>query len=998
MTTDTTEKGLESIIEKSLLENSGYLKGNPADYNADYAIDTGKLEAFLLSTQEDKVQKSVDFRNEHSRHMFFERLKNDITKRGVIDVLRKGFRFNTTHFEMYYPLPSELSEAGQFYYDNNLFSVTRQVHFSTANPDLSIDMVIFINGLPVVTIELKNHYTGQTVANAVAQYSNPNERDPKQLLLIPKRCAVHFAVDDDNVKMCTELKGKESWFLPFDKGVNGGAGNPVNPNGPRTAYLWEYVLTKQTLSYIVENLAQVAKFTDEKGRLIKEVVVWPRYHQLDAVRYLVQETKSHPLGQRFLIQHSAGSGKSNTITWLAFMLAQQLNGNEKMMDSIIVVTDRINLDKQIRNNINAYNQLGNIVGWADSSESLRTQLSAGKRIIITIVHKFPYILKEIGSTLADRHFAIIIDEAHSSQNGSLSAKMNMALAGVNAENEDDFEDILNKTIEGRKMVKNANYYAFTATPKNKTLEMFGKKKVGLDGKPILDPNGKVIFEPHHNYTMMQAIQEGFILDVLKNYTPYQSYYKVVESELIRRRKEDPEFDRDQAQKKIRWYVESRPETIEKKAAIIVNHFINNVINKAKVGGQARAMVVTSGIERAIDYYFAINEQLKNMRSPYKAVVAFSGKKEYKGKEETESSINGFPSAEIEKNMKVDPYRILVVADKFQTGYDEPLLQTMYVDKVLLDIKAVQTLSRLNRCHPKKKDTFILDFANNPEDIQEAFQRYYKMTCLGGETDPNKLNDLVYELDEYNIYTFEDIERYCRLYFGSASREELDPIIDACVDRFKADLQEEQQIACKSAMKNFVRIYTFLAAIMPFGSPEWEMRWTFYKFLVTKLPKLKREDFTEGLLEAIDFDQLRIVEQEAAKISLENENAEIAPVPTGSVVGGVKDPDLATLSSILDEFNTRYGGVEWEFPDKVRKEIEELPKELAESESFANAVKYADDNNIQLEGGEALKQIIVNNMAARTELCRIFLDNEEFQNFLIDRIINAAKPLVRAGLR
>lgn len=988
MPTDTSEKGLETLIEKCLLETNGYYRGMPSDYSTDYALDCDKLELFLCSTQEDKVQRTVDFKNPHIRHSFFDRLKNEITKRGVIDVIRKGYNYNTTHFDMYYPFPSELSESGQSYYDRNIFSVTRQVHFSVANPDLSIDMVIFINGMPVITIELKNHYTGQTVLNAVAQYSNPNERNPKELLLQPRRCAVHFAVDDDNIRMCTELKGKESWFLPFDKGVDGGAGNPVNPSGPRTAYLWDYVLTKQTLSYIVENLAQVAKFTDEKGRVVKESVVWPRYHQLDAVRYLVQETKSHELGQKFLIQHSAGSGKSNTITWLAFMLAQQLRGTEKLMDSIIVVTDRVNLDKQIRNNINAYNQLGNIVGWADSSETLRKELTAGKRIIITIVHKFPFILKEIGTALADRRFAIIIDEAHSSQSGSLSAKMNMAIAGIDVENEEDFEDILNKTIEGRKMVKNANYYAFTATPKNKTLEMFGKK--------IPQPDGKPKFEPHHNYTMRQAIQEGFILDVLKNYTPYQSYYKVVESEIIRKRKENPEFDRDQAQKKIRWYVESRPETVEKKAAIIVNHFINNVINKNKVGGQARAMVVTAGIERAIDYYYAISKQLQDMRSPYKAVVAFSGKKVYHGKEETEASINKFPSADIEKNMKVDPYRILVVADKFQTGYDEPLLHTMYVDKGLTDIKAVQTLSRLNRCHPKKKDTFILDFANDPEDIKESFQRYYKMTTLAGETDPNKLNDLIFELDEFNIYTQAEIDLYCRKYLGSSPREELDPIIDTCVERFKNDLQEEQQIACKSAMKNFVRIYTFLAAIMPFGSENWEKRWTFYKYLVTKLPKLKREDFTEGLLESIDFDQLRIVEQEAAKISLENENAEIAPVPTGNGAAGKKEPDLVKLSDILEEFNQRYGGVEWEYPDKVKKDIDELPKELAENESFANAVLHADESTVQIEGGDALQQIIVKNMAARSELFRIFLENQEFQNFLVERVINVARTMVRGA--
>ena len=895
MPTNTAEVGLENLIVEHLRDNNHYIQGTSTDYNTDYALDTARIEAYLQATQPQKVAESLAFASPHNKHNFFERLKNEITKRGVIDVLRKGYRYNTHLFDMYSPLPSELNDTAKEQYNKNIFCVIRQLHYSKTLTNLSLDVAVFLNGMPLITFELKNQFTGQNVSNAIKQYRT--DRDPKDLIFMPKRCAVHFAVDDDQVMMCTELKGDASWFLPFNKGVDGSAGNPVNPNGIKTAYLWEEILTKHSLSDIIENYAQLIKISDEKtGKIKSEKCIWPRYHQLDAVRFFKKNTHETGIGQRFLIQHSAGSGKSNTITWLAYQLVQQLNGTQALFNSVIVVTDRINLDKQIKGNIMAFNQLGNIVGWADSSDTLKRELQAGKKIIITIVHKFQFILDTIGTSLADKRFAIIIDEAHSSQSGSLSAKMNIALTGNTAQNEEELEDKINSVIEGRKMVKNANYYAFTATPKNKTLEIFGK--------PIPNEDGTKSFEPHHNYTMRQAIQEGFILDVLKNYTPYQSYYKVIKAV-----NDDPEFDKKQASKKLRWFVESRPETVEKKAAIIVRHFQESVIGKGKIGGQARAMVVTAGIDRAIEYYFAISKQLTHIKSPYKAVVAFSGEKEHMGKKMTESSINHFPSADIEARMKQDPYRILVVADKFQTGYDEPLLHTMYVDKGLYDIKAVQTLSRLNRSHPKKKDTFVLDFANDPEDIKVAFQRYYKMTSLSEETDPNKLNDLLQELDEYGIYTREEVRLFNEKYWMNTAREELDPILDACVIKFKEELTENQQISCKGSMKAFVRTYTFLAAIMPFNSPEWEMLNTFYKFLVTKLPKLKSEDWTEGLLESINFDQLRVVAREDAKIELENQDAYIDPVPTGGG-GGVSEPVPEKLSIILDEFNQLFGAIDW----------------------------------------------------------------------------------------
>ena len=701
MVTDTSEKNLETILVSYLCDAQGYEEGTSEDYNKNYALDTERVKRFILSTQKKKAENTACFTSEVSERKFFAELNKQLASRGITDVLRKGFRYISELFDMYYPLPSELNPTAQEMYAKNIFCVTRQLFYSKDNSN-SIDVMVSLNGMPVMTMELKNHYTNQTVENAIRQYQT--DRDASDPLLVPKRCAVHFAVDDDNIRMCTWLCGKSSWFLPFDKGLNGGAGNPVNPNGLRTSYLWEDILKKESLSDILENYAQVVKKKDEKTGKEKVSVVWPRYHQLEVVRQLLAETRAKGVGQRYLIQHSAGSGKSNSITWLAYQLVGLLDGTEPLMDSVIVVTDRVNLDKQIRDNIASFKRLSNLVAWADSAETLRKNLESGKKIIITIVHKFPFILETIGSEMKHKRFGIIIDEAHSSQNGSMSAKMNIALSGNVGENGEDLEDKLNAIIEGRKMVKNANYYAFTATPKNKTLQMFGTA--------FEQPDGEIGHRPFHEYTMKQAIEEGFIMDVLRHYTTYNSYYKIAKAI-----ESDPEFEKKQAQKKLRAFVESQPETIQQKASIIVEHFHSQIIDKGKMGGQARAMVVTSSILRAIEFYYEISRLLEERKSPYKAIVAFSGSKNYGGKDVTESDVNGFPSKDIEGNMEREPYRILVVAEKFQTGYDQPLLHTMYVDRVLTDVKAVQTLSRLNRCHPKKRDTFVLDFANDAESIK-----------------------------------------------------------------------------------------------------------------------------------------------------------------------------------------------------------------------------------------------------------------------------------------
>ena len=980
MPTNVSEKQLETILVNYLCNVHQYEQGVSEDYIKDYALDTARVKRFLLATQKNKVENTACFASAVSERKFFTELCKQITNRGITDVLRKGFRYISELFDMYYPLPSELNPTAKKLYEQNIFCVTRQLFYSKENSD-SLDVMVSLNGLPVLTIELKNHYTNQTVENAVKQYQN--DRDPKDLLFAPKRCAVHFAVDDDDIKMCTWLEGKSSWFLPFNKGLNGGAGNPINPNGVRTAYLWEDILKKESLSNILENYAQVVvkkkRKKDPKTKQVKEITkttaVWPRYHQLDVVRQLLKETKEKGVGQRFLIQHSAGSGKSNSITWLAYQLVGLLDGTTPLLDSVIVVTDRVNLDNQIRDNIIAFKRLANLVAWADNAENLKNHLESGKKIIITIVHKFPYILEAIGNELKDKHFGIIIDEAHSSQNGSLSAKMNIALSGNTGDDEQDLEDKLNAIIEGRKMVKNANYYAFTATPKNKTLQMFGT--------PFEQPDGETGYRPFHEYTMKQAIEEGFIMDVLEHYTPYDSYYKIVKAI-----EDDPEFEKKQAQKKLRAFVEGQPETIQQKAAIIVEHFHTNVINKGKVGGQARAMVVTSSIIRAIEFYYEIERILKERKSPYRAIVAFSGTKEYGGKEVSEADVNGFPSKDIEDNMEIDPYRILVVADKYQTGYDQPLLHTMYVDKILTDVKAVQTLSRLNRCHPKKRDTFVLDFANDPDAIREAFQRFYKTTTLSKETDPNKLNDLITTNEEANIYTEEEVTDLNLKYWNGEPREKLDPIINVAVERFK-QLDDNTKIRCKSSIKSFNRTYPFIAAVMPFKSVEWEKLYTYYSLLVYKLPVLKGEDFTEGLLDAIDFDQYRIIKGEEIKIELENKDSEIDPIPVGQPKGKA-DPQMMKLSDILDEFN----GINWLNKEKAKEQIEELPARVQADEAFVNAARNSDRETAQQQFNTAMLNIIVQMMNENSEFCRNYLDNPDFMNFINQRVFQSAYDSIR----
>lgn len=969
--TDKTEKGFETIIVNWLVDQNGYEQGTNDDYSKEYAVDETRLFRFLNDTQPREMAKLGVNNSDQKKRQFLNRLSGEIAKRGIIDVLRNGVKAYPADLIMFYFTPTENNEKSKQMFEKNIFSVTRQLRYSIDASKLALDLCLFINGLPAVTIELKNHFTGQSTADAVEQYKE--DRDPRDTLFSFKRCMVHFAVDDQTVMFCTKLAGKDSWFLPFNKGYNDGAGNPPNPNGIMTDYLWKDILTKWKLSRIIENYAQVVvdEDPDTKKKTVKQI--WPRYHQLDCVEKLLTDVKQNGVGKHYLIQHSAGSGKSNSIAWLAHQLIGLEQDGHPMIDSVIVVTDRRILDKQIRDTIKQFMQVKNTVVWAQHSRDLKKAIQDGKRIIITTVEKFPYISQEIGQEHINNHFAIIIDEAHSGQSGRNSANMNLALSGMASDNEMDNEDKINAIVEGRKLVKTASYFAFTATPKNKTEEIFGTP---------YEEDGEIKHRPFHVYTMKQAIQEGFILDVLKNYTAIDSWYKIA-----KKVEDDPMFDKKRAQKKMRSFVEGNPDVIAKKAAMMVDHFHEQIIAKKKLNGKSRAMVVTASIPRCIETYYAINKCLADRHSPYKAIIAFSGECKYNGQEPalTSAGLNGFPDAKIPKEFKKDPYRLLVVADMFQTGFDEPLLQTMYVDKPLYDIAAVQTLSRLNRAAPGKDEVYVLDFANKTSTIQDAFSKFYRTTILSGETDPNKLYDLITLMESYQVYDNDDVEHVVDLFLGGAERDRLDPLLDPCVAIYD-ELEMDDQIKFKSAAKSFVRTYGFLGSILPYGNVDWEKLSIFLNLLIPKLPSPREDDLSEGILSTIDLDSYRNEAQEAVAIKLEDEDAEIAPVPAGKV-GHIVEPELDPLSKIIMDFNDMFGNIQWNDADNAQRQILQIPAMVSRDEKYQNAMKNSDEQEARTESERALQKVIFSIMADNMELFKQFQDNPSFKKWLTNMVFN-----------
>lgn len=996
MSTDTSEKGMEAHITNYLVQQNGYVLRPNTAYNNVNCIDAEMFFKFLEDTQPKAVAKLKEHHKELYEQRIIKRLNDQIQLKGIIEVLRKGITdgFTDTKLQLFYdkPVSSYNTKASELY-KANLFSVMCQVYYSAANRN-SLDMVVFINGMPVISFELKNELTKQNVEHAIKQYKQ--NRDPAEELFRLGRLIINFAVDTEQVWMCTQLKKDKSYFLPFNKGYNNGAGNPPN-DGIKTDYLWKEILTKDSLTNIIQNYCQLIteekEYTDEKGKVRtrkEKKLIFPRYHQLDTVRKLLAHTQQHGSGQKYLIQHSAGSGKSNSIAWLAHQLVDLHNksGSKHIYDTIIVITDRKILDKQIRDNIKQFQQVSGVVeAITEGSKQLKEALEEGKKIIITTIQKFPKIVEDIGD-LPGSSFAIIIDEAHSSLSGKMARKLNQTIAKpVSDESEDDEyetedhdtvtgEDLITDVIKSRKLLPNASYFAFTATPKNKTLELFGE--------PYQDGD-KTKYRSPYLYSMKQAIEERFIEDVLQNYTTYQSYYA-----LLKKIEDDPEYDKARAQKKLKIWVESHEHAIKKKALLMIEHFMESVIRQRKIGGLAKAMIVTGTRSNAVKYKRAFDDYLLKTHNPYKAIVAFSG--EING--QSEAALNKFSSASIPEMFEKSEYRFLIVANKYQTGFDQPLLHTMYVDKMLGGVNAVQTLSRLNRSHPLKHDTFILDFANNSEDIEKSFKPYFESTILGEATDPNKLFDLQDALDNFQVYTREHVEEFSNKILANVTIDHLHQILDEVSSVFRNDIEEDQKTDFRSKVKTYVRLYAFLSQILPFENPYLERLYIFLSHLQNKLGGDTPIDLAQGILDNIDMDSYRLQLESTGAIVLE-QGEDLKPMPTTMRDNGA-EIELDRLSNILQTFNERYG-THFEDTDKVRQMAENIASDVAQNEELINSIKYSDDQNARITSDKVVSEELLKHITTNFDLYKLYSDNKEFKEDFSAMMFNVVKELIYKGL-
>ncbi|MGN5167800.1 type I restriction endonuclease subunit R [Aeromonas hydrophila] len=996
MVSNTKEQALEAAIEQALtgqcLEtlgngigegaavyakpHHGFVLGQACDFDKQYAIDKRLFWQFLETTQAMELAKLQQHHPHDWQRKVLERFDRIIKKQGVLHLLKKGLSVDDAHLTLMYPAPLASSSAVVSQdFAANLFSCTRQVAYSAQNPKQEIDMVLFINGIPLITLELKNHWTGQN-AYYHGQKQYREDRDISQPLLHFGRCLVHMAVDTDEVYMTTKLAGKATFFLPFNKGHRHGKGNPPNPYGHKSAYLWQEVFSKESLANIIQHFVRLDG--SAKELLSKRTLFFPRYHQLDVVRKLVDHAAHHGVGQTYLIQHSAGSGKSNSITWAAYQLIEvypqstDVHGakavDQPLFDSIIVVTDRRLLDKQLRENIKEFSEVKNIIAPANKSSELKSALENGKKIIITTIQKFPFIVDGI-SDLSDKRFAVIIDEAHSSQSGDAHGKMNAAMGKLQDEEMEDTQDLILQAMRSRKMRGNASYFAFTATPKNTTLEKFGQ----------LQPDGT--FQPFHLYSMKQAIEEGFILDVVANYTTYRSYYEISKSI-----EENPLFDSKKAQKKLRAYVEGSQETIDVKAEIMLEHFIPHVVNAKKLKGKGKGMVVTQNIVSAIRYYKAITRQLEAMGSPFKVLIAFSGCKEVDGVEYTEADLNGFAEGDTRDKFDTDEYRLLIVANKYLTGFDQPKLCAMYVDKKLNGVLCVQALSRLNRAAPKwgkkTEDLFILDFVNPVEEIKASFDPFYTATSLSGATDINVLHELKDALDDTGVYEWFEVEEFVARYFNNEDAQLLSAIIDVAADRFNHELElsNEEKADIKIKAKQFVKIYGQMAAIMPYDMLTWEKLFWFLKFLI---PKLKVQDpdadLLDELLEAVDLSSygLQRVKLNHA-ITLDDEESELEPQnpnPRGAH-GTEKETD--PLDEIIKSFNEKWFQGWSSTPEEQRVKFVNIVDSVKRHPDFS--AKYQnnpDPINRGLAFEKILKEVMLQRRKEDLELYKLFANDTAF---------------------
>lgn len=893
ITTDTTEEGFENTIDEYLLENGGYIERKPENYDKSFCIDRELVLEFIEKTQKKTWDKHLEQNGSFAADKFFKRLDEEIRELGVLEVLRKGIKDCGNFFRLAYFKPSSsLNPEANSNYQENIFSVIRQLRYSQKNEN-SIDMVMFLNGLPIFTVELKNQFTGQTIENAIVQYKT--DRNPAgEPFLAFKRCLVHFAMDTDLTYMTTCLAGIKTRFLPFNKGDNGSAGNPVNPNGYKTAYMWENIWKKEVFLNIIQKFMHLSReeIRDSKGKkTLKETLIFPRYHQFDAVKRIIDDVKENGAGKNYLIQHSAGSGKSNSIAWTAHRLSELHNSaDQKIFDSIIVITDRRVLDKQLRDTIVQFEQTAGVVKPITSGSSqLASALENGEKIITTTLQKFPFVLDKI-TEIKGRNFAVLVDEAHSSQTGENVKSLKEVL-----KNEEEEDPILSQ-MKSRQKMNNLSFVAFTATPKQKTLEIFGTKN--SDGS----------FFPFSVYSMKQAIEEGFIKDVLKNYTSYKLYFN-----LLKKVENDPEYQKKKAVKLMTSYVEKHDHTIKSKVALIVENFLGNIENRLE--GKAKAMIVTASRLHAVKYKLAIDEYIKEKGYTIKTLVAFSGEVEDGGLTYTEPQMNnGLPENNLPQEFKKEEFKFLIVADKYQTGFDQPLLSAMYVDKKLGGVNCVQTLSRLNRTALGKDEVFVLDFVNDTEEIKDSFQPYYTTTVLAEETDPNILHDLQRDILNYHIFDEIQINTFVDMYIRNVNAGRLSAFLDGIIVRYSEELDEQKQQEMKQKVGAYTKKYAFISQIISFEDSSLEKLYIFLRFLKKKFP-ITKEELPLEILENIDIENLKLTKKGTKAIALENEIGTLDPMTGNDRGGGASNNDEDLLSKILKDVNDRFG-TEFSEEDKV----------------------------------------------------------------------------------
>lgn len=999
MPVDTSEENLEAAIESVLVgeadgqageptipydaggyEPGGYLKRSPKSFNRERCLIPDDLFDFVVATQPKHWQKLKNQFGAEAKGRFVQKVSQEIEKRGTLNVLRRGIRMHGARLKLVYFKPSTSRNPDlQEKYRANVFTVVRQLPYST-DSEHTLDLGLFLNGLPIFTAELKNPLTAQTYRDAIHQYRS--DRDPREPLFQFGRCLAHFAVGSEEVYVTTHLRGDDTYFLPFNRGYDGGAGNPPNAHGPRTSYLWEQVWARDSVLNLIRHfIATIDRLDDDGKPTGDEVLIFPRYHQMRSVRRLVSDARAKGTGERYLIQHSAGSGKSISIAVLAHQLAFLNDADDQsVFDTVIVVTDRRVLDKQIAQVILQFEQeRGVVADVKEGASGLGQALKEGKRIVIVTLQTFPHVAEEIRKRKGNR-FAVIIDEAHSSQTGEYRKHLNDTLSASSleeAEEEDeteaDLEDRIVAEIRKRGRQPNVSNFAFTATPKAKTLELFGEKQ----------PDGS--YEPFDLYAMRQAIDEGFILDVLQNYTTYTDYWN-----LLKQIDGDPEYDSRKASRLLQSFVSRHEHTIGKKTEIMVHHFSDRVSHR--IGGRAKAMIVTRSRLHAVRFKLAFDRYLKEEGYPYEALVAFSGTVTDKGMEHTERSMNGFPDSRTARMFDREAYRFLIVANKYQTGFDQPLLHTMYVDKKLGGVNAVQTLSRLNRTHPQKEETVVLDFANEAETIREAFQPYYERTTLQEGTNPNLLYDLEHQIRDYGIILDRDLGDFAEIWFSEeGTQKEMHAVLDRCVDRYD-DATEDEQSDFRQHLSKFVRLYAFLAQIIPFEDVELEKLYVLAKPLLSKLlARLDPSDIPQELLQYVDVDSYRIQETHAGGMDLEQGQNPLPPQKESDGRGVAPEPEKEPLSRILEALNERFG---YDFDEDDRVFIEQLQKNVQKSEAVRKSIEVNSESDARLTFDSVTEDELQDMIDKNFRLYKKIVDNDAFGRMLFDFLFDRTLDEVR----